>query len=92
MWMAARGLIARIPLWIRVMGTISVVLVGIIVGAMLLDTSGGGPGHGPGNQNRPSEHGSGGDRDPGEHGGGHDTGDDDTDSDRSGHDTGAPQQ
>lgn len=76
--MAKRGLIRRIPIWVRVPGIITLVLVGIVISAMLLDTAGGGHG-GSGNDSGTRDHGpsdSGG-HGPGdrERGSGHDSGD-----------------
>lgn len=75
--MAKRGVIGRIPIWVRVPGVIALVLVGIVISAMLLDTTGGGHG-GSGDENGTRDHGpsdSGG-HGPGdrERGGGHGSG------------------
>jgi hypothetical protein len=40
--MADRGLITSIPTWVRVSGIIALVLVGVVVSSMLLDSSGSG--------------------------------------------------
>lgn len=86
--MATRGLIARIPIWVRVPGIIAVVLVGIVVTAMLLDTSGGGHGR-SGDENGTRDHGPSdrGGHGPGdrERGGGHGSGDE---TERSDHNQG----
>lgn len=54
--MAKRGLIGRVPIWVRVPGIIALVLVGILISAMLLDTSVGGHG-GSGDENGTRDHG-----------------------------------
>ena len=65
-----RGLLAGIPLWVRVSAIIAVVLVGILVGSTLL---GGTPvaGHGRGGPTGEMEHGAGhtGSATPVDHGG-----------------------
>ncbi len=70
--MAIRGLITRIPLWIRLTATIAVVLAGIVVSARLLDTSGGE--HGPGDGDRTGDHRPGGGHTSVTPGGGHGSG------------------
>lgn len=76
--MAKRGLIGRIPIWVRVPGIIALVLVGIVISAMLLDTTGGGHG-GSGDDNGTRDHGPSdrGGHGPGDRqrGGGHGSGD-----------------
>jgi hypothetical protein len=72
--MANRGLMARIPIWVRVPGIIALVLVGVLISTMLLGAWGDGDGHGSG-----GSHGSGDEPEMMEQnrgqGGGHDSGD-----------------
>jgi hypothetical protein len=74
--MANRGLMLRIPIWVRVPGIIALVLAGVLGSTMLLGAGGDGSGHGSGGQG--GEHDPGGGmemRDPnGGQGGAHDSG------------------
>jgi hypothetical protein len=47
MTQTTRGLVARIPLWLRVCAIIALVLAGVLISTTLLDTVGTGGGHQP---------------------------------------------
>lgn len=84
--MTKRGLIARIPIWVRVPGVIALVLAGIVISAMLLDTSGGGHGR-PGDDTDRGGH-STSDNGPPGRSRGHGPGEGDMDPDSGGHGSG----
>jgi hypothetical protein len=48
--MAIRGLMTRIPIWVRVPGIIALVLVGVLISTMLLGGGGDDGGHGSGDE------------------------------------------
>ncbi len=66
--MAKLGFLTRLPIWARALGTMSLILVAVLVGTMVLGAWGGGHGSGGGR-------GSGGDTGMTGNGGGHGSGD-----------------
>jgi len=57
--MRNKGLISRIPIWLRISGMIAVLLLAVLAGTMVLNAAGvvGGGGHGCGDQTVMADHG-----------------------------------